>query len=264
MDFFEHQDAARRASRRLLVMFGLSVTAVVLVVMALACGAVLLVGSQQGPLNAESMGRLPLWPVAGLAGLGTLLLIGGGSVFKTMQLAGGGAAVARSVGARSVEADTRDPFERRLLNVVEEMALAAGCPVPGVVLMEDEDGINAFAAGWSLDDAVIGVTHGAMHQLSRDELQGVVAHEFSHILHGDMRLNLRLLGLVFGLLAVSVLGAVVMRAVGRGMSYGRYQRRRGAGGTVGTAAAKRGWWWRCLRRGWRCTRWGRSGFCSVA
>ncbi|MEE9404673.1 MAG: M48 family metallopeptidase [Algisphaera sp.] len=231
MDFFEHQEAARRSSRRLVILFALAVGAILLLVAGLSVLGTVLVVSSRHPgdsgafMTAESLRRLPLGRVAGLSAVITLGVIACGSFFKTMQLSGGGRSVAKSVGARRVETDTTDSYERRLLNVVEEMALAAGCPVPAVYLMENEDGVNAFAAGWSLDDAVIGVTHGAMRQLSRDELQGVVAHEFSHILHGDMRLNLRLTGLVFGILAISVLGAMVMRAVGEGMSHTRYHRR---------------------------------------
>lgn len=244
MDFFEHQDAARKGSRRLVWLFALSVAAITLLVAALAGGAVLLIATQQAAergsaLTSESLGRLPLWEAIGLAAAITLGLIACGSLYKTAQLAGGGEAVARSVGATAIEPDTTDPHARRLLNVVEEIAIAAGCPVPAVYLMEDEDGINAFAAGWSLDDAVIGVTHGAMHRLTRDELQGVVAHEFSHILHGDMRLNLRLTGLVFGILALSVAGAVAMRLVARGATRGRYHRRdsRNDGGAVAVVVA---------------------------
>ena len=230
MDFFEHQDAARQGSRRLIWLFVLAVAVITLVVAGLAGGSVLLIAAQEGAqrgtgLTAASVGRLPLWETVGIAAVITLGLIGLGSWYKTAQLAGGGAAVARSVGATAIDTDTTDPHARRLLNVVEEIAIAAGCPVPAVYLMENEEGINAFAAGWSLDDAVIGVTHGTMHRLTRDELQGVVAHEFSHILHGDMRLNLRLTGLVFGILALSVVGALVMRMVGEGASRGRYHRR---------------------------------------
>jgi len=244
MDFFEHQDAARKGSRRLVWLFALAVAAITLLVAALAGGAVLLIATQQAAergsaLTSESLGRLPLWETIGLAAAITLGLIACGSLYKTAQLAGGGAAVARSLGARPIDPDTTDPHARRLLNVVEEIAIASGCPVPAVVLMEDEDAINAFAAGWSLDDAVIGVTHGAMHRLTRDELQGVVAHEFSHILHGDMRLNLRLTGLVFGILALSVVGAVVMRGIAHGATRGRYHRRdsRDSGGAVAFVVA---------------------------
>lgn len=226
IDFFEHQDAARKSSRRLVGLFALAVGAIVLVVAALAGGSMFAVALWQNPgLTNQDLARLPLWEtVAWAAGI-TLAMIVAGSSYKTAQLAGGGAAVARAVGATPLEPEADDRHARRLRNVVEEMALAAGCPVPAVFVMEDERAINAFAAGWSLDDAVIGVTRGAMTRLSRDELQGVVAHEFSHILHGDMRLNLRLTGLVFGILVLSVTGATVVRTVSRGAAHLRPHRR---------------------------------------
>src|SRR5690606_30118975 len=108
---------------------------------------------------------------------------------KTIQLAAHGGEIARSLGGRQIDPDTTQPDERRLLNVVEEMALASGVPVPEVWVLDEEDGINAFASGHSPADAAIGVTRGCLRTLTRSELQGVIAHEFSHILNGDMRLN---------------------------------------------------------------------------
>ena len=136
---------------------------------------------------------------------------------RSPQLRGGGHVVAESLGGRRVFPDTTDPVERRLLNVVEEMALASGVPVPPVFMLDDEAAINAFAAGYSPSDAVVAVTRGCAEQLTRDELQGVVAHEFSHILNGDMRLNIRLIGLLFGILLVGLMGRTIVRS----MSYGR-------------------------------------------
>jgi Zn-dependent protease with chaperone function len=137
------------------------------------------------------------------------------SIFKTLQLASGGSVVAELLGGRLVDSNTSDTDERKLLSVVEEMSIASGMPVPQVYIMDDEAGINAFAAGHSTSDAAISVTRGCMKLLSRDELQGVIAHEFSHILNGDMRLNLRLMGLVFGLLCLTVIGRVLIRTRGR-------------------------------------------------
>src|SRR5690606_5556844 len=134
-----------------------------------------------------------------------------GSLYKTMLLSGGGGVVARSLGGVRVSADTTDPAQRRLLNVVEEMAIASGVPMPEVYLLEQEEGINAFAAGHSPANAAIGITQGALQTLTRAELQGVIAHEFSHILNGDMRLNIRLMGLLFGLLAIAIVGRTVLR-----------------------------------------------------
>ena len=132
-----------------------------------------------------------------------------------MKLAGGGSAVATLMGGRLVNPNTTDPNERKLLNVVEEMAIASGVPVPKVYLLDDEKGINAFAAGHTTGDAAIGVTRGCIEMLSRDELQGVIGHEFSHILNGDMRLNLRLIGLIFGILCLATIGRVLLYARGR-------------------------------------------------
>ena len=126
-------------------------------------------------------------------------VIGSASLYRLSQLSsGGGASVAESLGGRLLQPETRNPIERKILNIVEEMAIASGVPVPHVYLM-DEEGINAFAAGWSPNDAVIGVTKGCVEALSRDELQGVIAHEFSHILNGDMKLNIRLMGILYGI-----------------------------------------------------------------
>lgn len=158
----------------------------------------------------------------GLVGLGVTALIGSGSLIKSIALsAGGGTAVAESLGGRLITRNTDDPQERRLLNVVDEMALAAGMNPPQVYVLDEEEGINAFAAGIEIDKAVVAVTRGALVQLKRDELQGVVAHEFSHILNGDMRLNLRLIGVLHGILLLTILGRVMMRGASRGGRSGR-------------------------------------------
>ena len=144
---------------------------------------------------------------------GTVLVVALGSAYKVLDLWGGGPVVAEHLGGRRLNSDTTVPTERQLLNVVEEMAIASGTPTPPVYLLDDEDGINAFAAGYGLEDAVIGVTRGTADRLSRDELQGVVAHEFSHILNGDMRLNLRLIALVHGIMVVALIGQFIFRVV---------------------------------------------------
>lgn len=189
MNFFEHQALARRNSARLMLLFALAVGAIVLAVDL----AVMLVA---GP-NPK---------VLLLVAVMTLALIGGGSLFRIMQLRGGGAQLAQQLGGVAVPEDTPDPALRRLRNVVEEIAIASGVPVPRLFVMAEEPGINAFAAGYSPADAAIAVTRGALERLNRDELQGVIAHEFSHILNGDMRLNVRLMGVLFGILMLSVMG----------------------------------------------------------
>ena len=133
-------------------------------------------------------------------------VVGAGSLYKTAQLAGGGESVALMLGGRPLPKNASDPLERKVLNVVEEMAIASGLPVPWVYIMDHEPGINAFAAGFTPADAAVAVTRGALETLSRNELQGVIAHEFSHIFNGDMRLNIRLMGTLFGILVLAVVG----------------------------------------------------------
>ena len=134
-----------------------------------------------------------------------------------MELSSGGAAVAELLGAQRIKRDSREPLERRLLNIVEEMALASGISVPQVYVMDEARSINAFAAGYSPNEAAVTVTRGAMEQLNRDELQGVIGHEFSHILNGDMRLNIRLMGVIAGIVIIGAFGEFLMR-VGSGRS----------------------------------------------
>lgn len=196
MDFFASQDQAHRQTRILVALFLLAVAAIVIAVDAVVALAYML-----------AFEELKLPPrMHGYVALATLALIGAGSLYQMIRLAAGGEVVARSVGARRVPPETRDPLERRLLNVVEEMAIASGVSVPRVYIMDREASINAFAAGFSPNDAVVAVTRGTLESLKRDELQGVVAHEFSHILNGDMRLNMRLMGLLFGILVIALLG----------------------------------------------------------
>lgn len=215
MDFFAHQDRARRNTRWLvglmLVAFVATVVLVYLVAMALLVGG----RSEASPGLSAS---LDWWQpdLFLLVTTGVSFVIGGGSAYKTMQLSGGGEPLAEMLGGRRLQPDARDPLERKVLNIVEEMAIASGTAVPPVYLLDREQGINAFAAGTDIDSAVIGITRGAAETLSRDELQGVVAHEFSHILHGDMRLNLRLIGLVHGILVLGLIGYYMLRIVGSG------------------------------------------------
>ena len=204
MNFFEHQESARRTTRRLILLFVLAVIAIVIAVNVVATFVYLGVFSPPLPRG--------FYPTNTLV---TLLMIGGGTWWESARLAAGGEAVAQMVGARRVDSSTRDLLERRLVNVVEEMALASGTPVPRVYVMDNEMSINAFAAGHSLGDAVIAVTRGTLTRLNRDELQGVIGHEFSHILNGDMRLNIRLIGVLFGLLMLAMFGRFMLQ-LGRG------------------------------------------------
>ena len=208
MDFFAYQQQARRSSALLVVLFMLAVLALVLAITALA-GWLVMVGDV-----GRDYRRLADVPPAiyGWTATVTLALIGAGTLRRLWQLGEGGPVVARLAGARWVTPDTGDPARRRLLNVAEEMAVASGLAMPRIYVMEDEPGINAFAAGHGPRDAVVAVTRGCLERLDRDQLQGVVAHEFSHLLHGDGRLNIRLLGLLHGITAPGALGLWLVRA----------------------------------------------------
>ena len=151
-----------------------------------------------------------------------LIIIALGSLIKAIKLRKGGKAIALALGGRVLTAPATDPDERELQNIVEEMSIASGVPVPAVYVLDREPGINAFAAGFRPEDAVIGVTNGAMRFLTRDELQGVIAHEFSHILNGDMRLNLRLVAWLHGILWIAMVGQGVAggRAPLRALEFG--------------------------------------------
>ncbi|HEV8239915.1 MAG TPA: M48 family metallopeptidase [Thermoanaerobaculia bacterium] len=230
MDFFGQQDAARRSTRRLVLLFAIAVVATVLAIYL----AVVVAFHDEMRNAAYEQGRF-FWPwnaavlgwVSGLTGA----VIAGGSLYKTAALAkGGGESVASLLGGKPLEPGNASPAERRLLNVVEEMALAAGTAVPSVYVLPDEQGINAFAAGLSPNAAVIGVTRGAVERLDRDELQGVIAHELSHVLNGDMRLNLRLIGLLHGILVISLIGLWILRFSGGSSSSSSSREKKGGGG----------------------------------
>jgi Zn-dependent protease with chaperone function len=210
-DFFERQAAARKSTAWLVAMFGVGALAVVGFTSALSVFAI--AASQEGPIeNAITSPDFPWQAPLGVAA-GTLALVGGGSAFKMAMLrAHGGAGVAEGLGGKRLDPGSANPTERRLLNVVDEMAIASGVPAPPVFLL-DERGINAFAAGYSPSDAVIGVTRGCVESLSRDELQGVVAHEFSHILNGDMRMSIRMIGVLHGILLLGLIGQIIVRVI---------------------------------------------------
>ena len=216
MDFFAQQEQARRRTRFLGVYF-LAAVGTIIAVLYLSLAAIWsLYDSARRPEASESgnpPATLRLWRPAllGWVAGGTLLVIGFGSLYKIRELAQGGAAVAGILGGRPVDPNTTDTDERRLRNVVEEMSIASGIPVPELYLLAGEQGINAFAAGTSADNAAIGVTQGCVRMLTRAELQGVIAHEFSHILNGDMRLNTRLIGLTFGILCLAFSGRILLR-----------------------------------------------------
>ena len=230
MNFFEQQDIARRNTKRLVMLLILAIISLIAVTTVLFAGIMfyLQTGNSAHHLETAGMGfwsslatLLDWQTVSGISMLViTVVLIGG--LYKYQQLRRGGRVVAESLGGRLLNIDTRDLNERKLLNVVEEMAIASGAPVPPVYLLE-EPAINAFAAGHTPQDAVIGVTRGCIEQLNRDELQGVIAHEFSHIFHGDMRLNMRLVALLNGILLLGLIGHFMVRG-GMYSSVGRSNR----------------------------------------
>lgn len=205
MQFFEHQDQARGRTALLVSLFVLAV----ILLGATAGGTThLVLAWGKSPDEPYSNNHWSLVATAVILTLGAILL---GSAYRLTQLHGGGVKVAEALGGTLVTAQSPELLERRVVNIVEEMAIAAGLPVPPVYVMRGEMGINAFAAGWSPDDAVIGVTWGALESLKRDQLQGVIAHEFSHILNRDCALNMRLVGVLYGIVVISTIGRIVMR-----------------------------------------------------
>jgi Zn-dependent protease with chaperone function len=202
MNFFKAQDEARGRTAKL-------VSILILAVLSLAGSLYVLavIGETKLGLPLDWWQPRMFLATSGLA----LAVILGGSLLKIVELSKGGSAVAASLGARLVSPYTTDTRERRYLNVVQEMSLASGMPVPDCYVMDGDDTINAFAAGNDPKDAVVGVTVGALKNLNRDELQGVIAHEFSHIANGDMRLNIKIIGMIAGLTALAGLGYILIR-----------------------------------------------------
>lgn len=198
VDFFDRQHAARGTTFKLVTLFTLAVLAIVV-----AIDLLVLYATRNGSSSDITTALIA-------ATVFTLLIISGGTLSKMIALRAGGSAVALSVGAVPVDPTTSDPQLRRFSNVVEEMSIASGVPVPRLFVLEQEDGINAFAAGFGPADAAITVTAGALQRLNRDELQGVIGHEFSHVLNGDMRLNVRLIGLLNGILLLGLVGLRIL------------------------------------------------------
>jgi len=235
MDFFERQAKAHRNTKLLVVYLAAAVATIILVVYLIVAFVLFgddLRGHSQGLVTVSSLWnpKVFLW-----VALGILAVIGIGSAAKIMELSKGGSAVAEMLGGQLVHSDTADHEERKLLNVVEEMAIASGVPVPQVYLLPEQS-INAFAAGYTTSDAVVAVTRGCMKLLTRDELQGVIGHEFSHILNGDMRLNVRLIGLIFGIMGLAIVGRILLHTRSRSDS-----RERNALPLLGLALLLIGW-----------------------
>ena len=233
MNFFAQQDRARRRTKLLVFYYILAVIMTWLAIYAL-CVVLFGVFDKSYKENRSGMGytvtesgevlmpqQLPSQGFSFFSPdnisvllstfFSVLAIVGGGSLFKISELRSGGGYVAHMMGGEEIDPNTRDPLERRLINVVEEMAIASGVQVPGIYVMRHEQGINAFAAGYTIQDAAVCVTRGTLEYLNRDELQGVVGHEFSHILNGDMKFNIRLIGVLFGLQMIGLIGWFLMR-----------------------------------------------------
>jgi Zn-dependent protease with chaperone function len=234
MNFFEHQDWARRRTGLLILLFVVAVILIVLVTNV----AVFLILRMSGweSVAVDAAGPGSQWISFTIVGVAVVGLIAGASGIKAASLRRGGGAVAEMLGGRLLGNLSEDPHEQRLMNVVEEMAIASGTPVPLVYVLDNEPGINAFAAGHGSEDAAVAVTRGALEQFTRDELQGVIAHEFSHILNKDVRINTRLTGLLFGILVLSVAGRLLLQG-GSHVRIGRSSDRGGAGIAVALGLA---------------------------
>lgn len=232
MDFFARQEEARKSTAGLIFVQVLAVIAISLSIHSLV--ALGLCYLQDPPLPYGEMFMMTeLMPYTVGIPIGIILLC---MLWKIYKLNQGGAAVAESVGGVEVKPNTRNFHERRLLNVVEEMALASGVRIPRVYVLRGEEGINAFAAGYSTKDAAVAVTEGALASLNREELQAVIGHEFSHILNGDMRLNIWLIGVLGGILGLSMTGMILMKVASGLMSAAGRRRGKDNGAAAGLAS----------------------------
>ncbi len=212
VNFFESQAQARSNTFKLVWLFALAVLSLIIL-------TDLLVMMVLGGINNAPDGVTSLdWTIFAAVSLGVCAVVLTGSLYKTMSLSSGGKAVAEELSAQLISQNTDDLKLRKVLNVVEEMAIASGTPVPPVYLLENEPGINAFAAGFTPRDAIIGITRGAVDHLTRDQLQGVIAHEFSHIFNGDMKLNIRLMGVLSGIEIIGMAGYYLMRSMNSSVS----------------------------------------------
>ena len=229
MDFFGHQDQARKRTKLLVLLFALALFTLIFLTNLLVAG--LLWGNpeffpEMGQTSIRNPSLLDIfhymsWKSWFIISAAVCSFVGLAYLYKAVKLSSGGASIAQSLGGRLLHPDTDDFYEKRLLNIIEEMAIASGMPVPQVYLLDEEIGINAFAAGFQPSDAVIGVTKGCLTKLSRLQLQGVIGHEFSHILNGDMKMNMRLIAILFGILCIGLLGRIILESGARHSVYSR-------------------------------------------
>ena len=219
MNFYEHQAKARRNTFLLVIYFLLATALIVLAVNAAIyftvpffTGSLSIDGNSSNPVKFQALKQWfqsPYWIQISLATLAVILF---GSLLKFSQLSGGGESVANMVKAREIDLDSKDKQEKKLINIVEEMAIASGIPMPRIYVMDNEASINAFVAGFKATESVLVVTRGTLENLNRDELQGVIGHEFSHIFNGDMRINIRLMAILAGILAIGQVGQFLLRS----------------------------------------------------
>lgn len=210
MNFFAEQEAARRSTFWLLLLFLVAICMLLLLSNFLLLESLHVSVYSEFSFSVTKLLRVYDHQLTLLLSAVIIALIVIASFYRLMTLRSGGSAVALSLGGVLIARSSQDPLHRRILNVVEEMSIASGIPTPQVYLLP-EHGINAFAAGWKSTNSVIGITQGALEQLTRDELQGVIAHEFSHIFNGDMKLNIRLIAILYGILVIGLLGRLMMR-----------------------------------------------------
>ncbi len=218
MNFYQHQDRARRKTGLLAAYFVVAVALIAAAINAVIFSAVSYSTDPPMPVGAWLQQPYWLW-VSGAV----VALIAAGTLFTMLRLRGGGPAVADMMGARQIDPSTSDHKERQFINVVEEMSIASGTPVPALYVLDDELGINAFVAGTRPTETVMVVTRGALDTFTRDELQGVVGHEYSHIFNQDMRINIRVMGILAGILLIGQIGRVMLRSGGRSSGKGSGQ-----------------------------------------
>ena len=212
MNFFEAQDSARRHTSLLILLFVIAVIGLLVLSNILVFEFIYFTQFSTLTFSIAELEQVFDSNLSILVSAAIIVFITLGSLYKLVQLSSGGSVIAQHLGGVIVPRSSSDPLHKKILNIVEEMAIASGTPVPQVYIL-NEQGINAFAAGWKTTNAVIGITQGALERLNRDELQGVIAHEFSHIFNGDMRLNIRLIAVLHGILMIGMLGRMILRSL---------------------------------------------------
>jgi len=206
MDFFSRQAKAIKQTRILVVFF---VIALVLITVAVNFIFYLVLATQtSSATELDSWLQQDYWIYISLITFAVIILT---SLFRSWQINSNPSAIIKMMEATPVTPSTTNPKQKQLVNLVEEMAIASGMPIPKIYIMKNEQGFNAFVSGLKPSAAILVVTQGLLDNLTRQQLQGVIGHEFSHILNGDMRLNLRLIGVIAGILVLGQIGQVLLR-----------------------------------------------------